>query len=117
MTADEFREMVLNFRGATESSHMNHPDFRANGKIFATLGYPDASWGMVKLVSQDQKHFLERHPQTFVPAKGSWGLRGSTMVRLDAVSSDVLYQALDLAWQNSAAAKPAKRPKKMAKSS
>jgi hypothetical protein len=117
MTAEEFREIALNFRGATEASHMNHPDFRANGKIFATLGYPDASWGMAKLAPQDQKHFLERHPQTFVPAKGAWGLQGSTMVRLDAVSPDLLSQVLDLAWQNSAAALPAKRPGKKAKSS
>jgi len=90
MTADEFRELALGFAGATESAHMNHPDFRAHGRIFATLSYPDASWGMVKLALDDQKHFIELHPQAFVPAKGAWGLQGSTMVRLDAVKRDVL---------------------------
>jgi hypothetical protein len=103
MTADEFREFALSLKGATESAHMRHPDFRAHGRIFATLGYPDAAWGMVKLAPRDQKHFVEQHPQVFVPSKGAWGLQGSTLVRLDQVKPDVLRTALDLAWQNSAA--------------
>ena len=114
MTADEFRAMVLNLGGVTESAHMNHPDFRAHGKIFATLGYPDGSWGMVKLALQDQKRFVELHPQAFVPAKGAWGLQGSTMVHLAQVKSDVVAQALDLAWQLSAATAQTKRTKKTA---
>jgi hypothetical protein len=109
MTSDEFRELALNLRGATESAHMHHPDFRANGRIFATLGYPDTSWGMVKLTPQDQKHFVELHPQAFVPVKGAWGLQGSTSVRLASVNPDVLAQALDLAWEQSAAASPVKK--------
>ncbi len=28
---------------------MGHPDFRANGRIFATLGYPQIDFAMVKL--------------------------------------------------------------------
>ena len=103
MTADEFRAMVLNLSGVTEGEHMGHPDFRVHGKIFATLGYPDTLWGMVKLSPQDQKHLAESHPQAFVPAKGAWGLQGSTTVRLAALKPDVLAQALGLAWQNSAA--------------
>ena len=34
--------------GAVEGAHMGHPDFRAHGKIFATL-HPDLQTGMVKL--------------------------------------------------------------------
>jgi hypothetical protein len=109
MTSNEFRAMALNLGGVTESSHMNHPDFRAHGKIFATLGYPDASWGMVKLSPGDQRRFLEMHPQALVPANGAWGLQGCTMVRLGVIKPDVLSQALDLAWHNSAAAKKTKK--------
>jgi hypothetical protein len=93
---------------------MNHPDFRAHGKIFATLGYPEASRGMVKLAPQDQKHFVELHPEAFTPVKGAWGLQGSTSVLLAAVKPDVIAQALDLAWQNSAATTPPKKAKKKA---
>jgi hypothetical protein len=110
MTADEFRELALSLSGVTEGSHMQHPDFRAHGRIFATLGYPDAGWGMVKLPLDEQKRCLELHPQVFVPAKGAWGLQGSTMVRLEAAQRDVLAPALDLAWQNSASPVAKKKP-------
>jgi hypothetical protein len=111
MTADEFREAVLNLGGVTESSHMKHPDFRAHGRIFATLGYPDASRGMVKLAPMDQKRFVELHPEAFTPVKGAWGLQGCTSVLLAAAKADVMAKALDLAWQNSTVA-PSAKPKK-----
>lgn len=49
MTSDEFQKMALKIPAAVERSHMNHPDFRIAGKIFASLGVPDENWGMVKL--------------------------------------------------------------------
>ena len=49
MTADEFRRIALSLPEAVEIGHMGHPDFRVRKKIFATLGYPDDAWGMVKL--------------------------------------------------------------------
>ena len=42
---------------------MNHPDFRVKGKIFATLGVPDAGWGMVKLTPKQQKKFVKAEAQ------------------------------------------------------
>ena len=38
MTADDFRDIALGMQGAIERAHMNHPDFRANGRIFASPG-------------------------------------------------------------------------------
>jgi len=113
MTANDFRRLALALPETAEHAHMDHPDFRVAGKIFATLGYPAKGWGMVKLTPQDQKHFVELHSRAFTPVKGAWGLQGCTNVRLDAAKPDVLAQALDLAWQNSAAA-PAKKVKKSA---
>jgi len=43
MTTDEFRKMALEIPAAVERSHMNHPDFRVAGKIFASFGVPDQS--------------------------------------------------------------------------
>ena len=108
MTADEFRELALNLKGVEERSHMNHPDFRAHGRIFATLGYPDRSFAMVKLAPEDQKRIVEEHPQAFTPVKGAWGLQGSTSVRLAQAKAEIAAQALDMAWQNSASS-PAKK--------
>jgi hypothetical protein len=114
MTPNEFRELALSLRGATESAHMNHPDFRAHGRIFATLGYPDVTRGMVKLAPPDQKRFVESHPEAFTPVKGAWGLQGSTSVLLSAAKRDVVTQALDLAWHNSAVAPQVKTSSKKA---
>ena len=52
MTIDEFRKIALEIPTAVEQSHMNHPDFRVAGKIFASLGAPDENWGMVKLTPE-----------------------------------------------------------------
>lgn len=113
MTPDEFREIALSFSGAIESAHMNHPDFRANGRIFATLSYPDDKTAMVKLALADQQRLVAAHPHIFYPAAGAWGLQGSTMVHLDAAKPDLMTQALELAWHNSATT-PAKKAKKKA---
>jgi hypothetical protein len=37
MTAQDFRRIVAGLRGASESSHMEYPDFRVDGKVFATF--------------------------------------------------------------------------------
>ena len=108
MTAQEFRELALNLKGAEERSHMNHPDFRAHGRIFATMSYPNESFAMVKLRPDEQKHFVETYPQMFQPVKGAWGLQGSTHVLLAQAKTEIVAQALDLAWQESSAL-PAKK--------
>jgi hypothetical protein len=101
MTAAAFRTLALSFPEAVEAEHMNHPDFRVRGKIFATLG-PDEDWGMVKLTADQQGLFLRTAPAMFHPASGSWGRRGSTIVRLNAADESTVRQALTAAWQNTA---------------
>ncbi|HEY3663047.1 MAG TPA: MmcQ/YjbR family DNA-binding protein, partial [Chthoniobacterales bacterium] len=80
MTAAAFRRLALALPGTTESSHMTHPDFRVGNKIFATLGYPDARSGMVKLAPDLQAKLISGAPETFRPAAGAWGRSGSTLV-------------------------------------
>ena len=45
ITSDETRKMALEIPKAVERTHMNHPDFRVAGKIFASLGVPDENSG------------------------------------------------------------------------
>ncbi len=87
---------------ASESAHMGHPDFRVGGKIFATLGYPDESFGVVMLAPEEQAKLLRAHPHIFTPAKGAWGRGGSTCVRLDAVGAATLRMAMTAAWRRRA---------------
>ena len=88
MTAGDFRRIALSFPETMESAHMDHPDFRVGGRIFATLGYPDTGVGMVKLFPDQQEDFVRAEPKVFAPVKGGWGRRGSTHVRLKSREED-----------------------------
>ena len=100
MTQARFRRIALGLKDAVEQAHHGHPDFRVGGRIFATLGYPDAKWGMVNLTTDQQRGFVRDHPGVFVPAAGAWGDQGSTTVRLDVADEEALGEALTLAWRN-----------------
>lgn len=99
---DDFRRIALALEGAEEGSHRGHPDFRVKGKVFATLGYPDAGWAMVQLMPEQQEDFIALARQAFRPANGAWGRQGSTLVRLDAVEAEVLENAVAAAWRRRA---------------
>jgi hypothetical protein len=105
MTANQFRRLALSLPEAVESSHFNHPDFRVRNKIFATLGYPDERWGMVKLNSDQQAGIHRSEPAIFRPAAGAWGRSGSTVVLLSATKVATLAPIIRLAWENIAARK------------
>ena len=102
MTAAEFRRLALGFPEATEGAHMDHPDFRVGGKIFATLGYPEMGVGMVKLFPDQQKDFVRAEPGVFAPVSGLWGRRGATYVRLTIAKKGSVRRALAAAWRNTA---------------
>ena len=98
LTPQQFREIALSFEGAEERTHMHHPDFRVGGKIFATLGYPNDSYGVVMLTPEEQNVMLQTYPKAFVPVKGKWGERGSTTVILKQATKTAAKDALELAW-------------------
>ncbi|MGO9466736.1 MAG: MmcQ/YjbR family DNA-binding protein [Isosphaeraceae bacterium] len=100
MTEKTFRNMALSLPEAIESAHMDHPDFRVRGKIFATLGYPEKGWGMVKLTPEQQERFVRNEPDVFVPAAGAWGRGGSTTVYLAKAADDTVSSAIVAAWRN-----------------
>ena len=96
-------------KDAVEAAHMGHPDFRVNGRIFATLR-ADNRHGMVVLTPDQQQTFTKDYPAAFFPEAGAWGRQGCTAVHLEVVDDDALGEALTLAWQNGAAkGAPARR--------
>jgi hypothetical protein len=112
MTVEEFRSLALAIPNAFESAHMSHPDFRiTGGRIFATLGSPDETYGMVKLPPEVQSVVIAAEPEVFTPAKGGWGRGGSTLVRLAAAKADSVREAMRVAAD---AAAPKAKPKKRA---
>jgi hypothetical protein len=104
LTPAEFRTLALALPKTEQRRHMNHPDFRVLGKIFATLGYPDKRYGMVKLTPAQQEEFVAANPAAFSPVRGAWGRQGCTSVFLGKVTKRALQEALLAAWRNYAPA-------------
>ena len=100
MTANQFRRLALNLPEAVESSHFAHPDFRVRNRIFATLGYPDSRWGMIRLNPEQQAEVIRAAPAVYRPAAGAWGRSGSTLVLLAAIDPASLRPILLRAWEN-----------------
>jgi hypothetical protein len=98
VTANHFRRLALALEGVIEAEHMNHPDFRVGGKIFATL-QPGLKKGMVSLSPEEQARFIEEAPKVFEPCAGAWGRGGSTGVILAAADEELVGEALTLAWK------------------
>jgi len=96
MTPDGFRKVALAMQNAVEGAHMGHPDFRANGRIFASLHAGDRT-GMVKLTPEEQAVFLGEYPEMFEPSAGAWGRQGCTNVILAAADTPTLRSAMILA--------------------
>jgi hypothetical protein len=100
MTTNGFRKLVLSFPNTEERAHHGHPDFRAAGRIFATLHGAGTNTGMVQLTPEQQSEFMHDHPQVFSPAAGKWGQNGSTIVNLPKATKAVLTTAVEAAWKN-----------------
>ena len=115
MTPDDVRRLALSLPETREAAHMDHPDFRVGGKIFATL-WPDKGRAVVKLTPEQQDVLVEAEPFVFAPAAGAWGRRGWTTMELDASDEGTLRSALLAAWKTVApkrlALSPPLRPKR-----
>ena len=109
MTADDFRHLVLELQGAIERAHMGHPDFRVNGRIFASLHSQDR-FGMVILTPDEQRIVMRNDPGMFEPSSGAWGRQGCTNVRLADAEEGPVRAALILAWER-ISQKPPRKPR------
>ena len=98
MTAAEFRDIALSQPDVVEAAHMSHPDFRIDGKIFATLGYPSNEHAVVMLSPDQQEGFVAEMPRAFSVVKGTWGKRGSTQIHLPSAETEAVAEAIRLAW-------------------
>ena len=99
MKAADFRRIALSLEGAEESSHMGAPDFRVDGRIFATLASQSEGYGNLMLTVEQQQAFIEERPDLFVPIKGGWGRMGMTHIILAKADKDSLTGALTTAWK------------------
>jgi hypothetical protein len=111
MTPAVFAKLALALEGATQGAHGGHPDFRAGGKVFASLGFKGPSSATVKLTPEQQEMLVAAEPAIFSPVAGVWGQRGYTMIHLPAADATTMKSALALAWKNvTASSKRGARP-------
>lgn len=100
MSPHEFRSIFLEQEGVSEGSHRGHADFRMRNRVVGSLGYPDESWGMVKLKPEQQAVVIEAEKDVFEPAPGSWGREGSTLVRLAHIDEATALSVIRMACGN-----------------
>jgi hypothetical protein len=114
MTPDQFRRLALALPDVVEGEHHAHPDFRAHGRIVASL-HPDGRRAMVRVPLERQQELVAADGEAFAPATGAWGRAGCTMVVLAAAKVAVVRDALADAWQRAAGeAEVAKAPRRAA---
>lgn len=94
-----YRRLALALPDVVESSHMGAPDFRINGRIFATLAYGHKGLGTLMLSPEQQAMFVAEAPEYFSAVAGGWGRMGATLVRVDA-PENVLAGALSTAFHH-----------------
>ena len=102
MNPDQFRAILLAQAEVVEGSHRGHADFRIKNRVIASLGYPDAEWGMLKLSPEQQAILVESEKNVFKPAPGSWGRNGNTLVRLAYIDDTTALSAIRMACGNAA---------------
>jgi hypothetical protein len=112
MSSNQFRRIALSLPEVIEGADQGHADFRVGTRVFATLGYPDDAWGMVKLTPEQQSILVESEPEIFRPVAGGWGKQGNTNVRLAKADPTTLRSALTIARNNIAGTSQKPRAKK-----
>jgi hypothetical protein len=95
-----FRRLALQLPEAVEGSHMGHPDFRLNNRIFATLSGQEKGCGVLKLTLDQQAAFLADQSPIFSPVQGGWGRMGMTYIHLDKADEPIMDGALKTAYRN-----------------
>lgn len=98
VTAEGFRQQALSLPRALEKPILGSQEFRVRDKAFATLGWPQAGWAVVRLTPDDQARFLARS-QALSPEPGGRGRRGVTRVRLAGLDEALLEPLVTAAWR------------------
>lgn len=101
LTGEQFRALALALPGAVEGAHMGHADFRANGRVFASLDAKESVG--VAIVTPSQQRKLRQASPAFAAAAGAWGKAGATKLALADVYADMAAAALSMAWEGAMA--------------
>jgi hypothetical protein len=95
-TIDQARALALALPETEERAHMDHPDFRVGGRVFA--GFPRPGQMSLRLDAVEQAAAIDAAPGAVTPAAGAWGRQGWTLVELERIAPDELGELLQDAW-------------------
>ena len=98
MKVDALTSLVLSLPEVRSSVHMDVPDFRVAGKIFATL--PSNQHLVLKLTLEQQKMVIASDPELFAPVDDAWGDRGWTIAEIASLDEASALSSLIMAWTN-----------------
>ena len=99
MTPAAFRRLALSLPRAIESSHMDHPDFRVGGKIFATLG-PMKAGGWSSSLPLSKPPSSSPTPTSLKPFPTPGAPQAQTKVHLKPATKAVVTPAVVAAYEN-----------------
>lgn len=94
MTSETFRKLALAFPDAVEGTHMGHPDFRVNNRIFASLTSDEAR-GSIKCDAATIDMLVRSSPEIY---RDAWGGRWLG-VALDGADEGAVTDLLEDAWK------------------
>lgn len=103
-----FRQLALAFPNTSEEPHFEKTSFRIGKKIFATLDTTTLV-ACLKLPLAEQDVFSLHDTEAIYPVPNAWGKHGWTFVNLNKVRTDVLEDALRIAYAEVTAKKPKKQ--------
>jgi hypothetical protein len=89
------RTCAMTLPGVSEKAILNRLSFMVRGKTFATEGWPEDGWAVVKLSPADQKRLSSSIAVKPEPERGAAGV---TLVRLQGVGDALLLDVLTAAW-------------------
>lgn len=96
--ADDVRRVALSLTGTVEVPHGDRAAFSVR-RIYATLA-PDGRSINVDLTPDEQAFKVMIAPEIYTQMPNRWGLRGATIVDLEAISLAELEALLTMAWEH-----------------
>jgi hypothetical protein len=98
VTIQTFKTWALALPGATEEPHFEKTSFRVKKKIVATLDVKTGK-AVLKLNAVDQEILTSLGKGAVYPVANKWGLQGWTVFELEHAESEMVQDALQLAYQ------------------
>ncbi len=89
------RTCAMTLPGVSEKVILDRISFIVRGKTFATEGWPENGWAVVKLSPADQKRLSSSIAIKPEPERGAAGV---TLVKLQGVGDELLLDVLTAAW-------------------